>query len=72
MMTRRHCGHRSDHVLSCALDVAALTGRGKTAGLSSLQVATAPLYVALESHDPREAKRITSDLHERHWVELQM
>jgi len=58
------------HVLSGALDVAVLTGMGETVGLSSLQVATAPLYIALESHDPLAKLRELrfSDLHERHWI----
>ena len=58
------------HVLSGALDVAVLTGTGETAGLSSLQIATAPLYIAMESHDPlaRLRELRLSDLEKRHWI----
>jgi len=58
------------HVLSGVLDVAILTGAGDTAGLSSLKVATVPLYIALESRDPlaRLRELHLSDLHERHWI----
>jgi len=58
------------HVLSGALDVAVLTGAGETAGLSSLQIASSPLYVAFESRDPLSRLRELQlfNLHGRNWI----
>lgn len=58
------------NVLNGSIDIALVTAMGETNGLSSVQVASSSLYIALESRDPLAKLRELrlSDLHARHWI----
>lgn len=61
------------HLLNGVLDVAIISGIAEPGGLSCTRIATAPLYVALQSVDPLAnlPELRLADLHGRRWVSLE-